>query len=366
MKKLINKTNGLIKGAPTAVFVSALVHLGVLLIAGGLVVFTIVQKQEKKFEPPPAVKRPKMELKKPKVKVKKWVRPQAAQRISSKNVQSMTGIQLPETTGMTEGLGKGFDGFELMPDPAALTLLGSKRSMAVGNDWEGTFYSLSLDRRGKQTDDSYERILHNFFESGWNPRSLAHYYRWPQNLYTTFVYLPTVPFEQIPRSFGIPDNLNTEQWLVHYTGKIKSQSGGKYRLWGRGLAVLAVRINKVEVGFFGWRALRDKITDWRSSADESYEYYQGRSATIVGDWFELEPDVPVEIDIVFGDFNGYDSQATLCVQEAGTYYPKNRDNGPILPVFKTAQVPKHLIEKLEYLTVAGDQNFESDLIFNVY
>ncbi|QHI69063.1 hypothetical protein [Tichowtungia aerotolerans] len=366
MKKTTNKTRGLIKGGPTAVLFSAFVHFGMLLFAGGLVVFTMVQKQEKKFEPPPPVKRPKMELKKPKVKVKKRVRPTSSARIVSKNIQGMTQIQLPEISGISMGLGNDLGGFEMMPDPSEITLLGAKSSMAVGNDWEGTFYSLSLDRSGKPSSDSYERILQRFFQSGWNPRSLAPYYRWPQKLYTTFIYLPTIPFEQIPRSFGIPDELNTEQWLVHYTGKIKSKPGGKYRLRGRGLAVLAVRINTVEVGFFGWKSLRDTLTDWRSSSEESFQYYQGRSSVIVGDWFELEPDVPVDIDIVFGDFNGYDSQATLCVEENGVYYPKNRDGGPILPVFKTARIPGHLIEKLEYLTTAGDQDFENDLMFNSY
>ena len=169
MKKLVKRTKGLIKGVPTAVLVSIAVHAGLLLLAGGFVVFSVIQKTEKKFEPPPPVERPKMRLKKPRVKVKKRARPKASQRITSKNVQSMTGIQLPVSTGMTEGLGGGIGGFELMPDPSEMTLLGGRQSTSVGNDFEGTFYSLLLDRTGQRNDvtknshDAYGRVLRQFF-----------------------------------------------------------------------------------------------------------------------------------------------------------------------------------------------------------
>lgn len=365
MKKKDQK-KGLLKGTPTAVLLSATIHMVLLLLAGGFVVFSVVKKQEKKFVPPPPVERPKMNLIKPRVKMKKTVKPGSVRRIVSKSPQAMPDIELPDSVGVAEGLSGGLGGFELMPDPSEMTLLGAKSSTSVGNDLEGTFYSLSLNRKGREISAVYQDALIQFFESGWNPRSLAPYYRWPQKLYATFIYIPTIPFEYIPRSFGVPDEMNTEQWLVHYRGKIQSETGGRFRFWGRGLAVLAVRVNNVEVGFHGWLALRDAITDWRSSAEENYRYYHGRSITIVGDWFELEPGVPVDIEVVFGDFNGYDSQATLCVEEEGVEYDINRDGGPILPVFKTARIPPHLIDQLKYMTVDGDQDFESDLMFNVY
>ncbi len=38
--------------------------------------------------------------------------------------------------------------FEMMPDISEMSLLGDQKSAAVGNDFEGTFYSLRYDRRG--------------------------------------------------------------------------------------------------------------------------------------------------------------------------------------------------------------------------
>jgi hypothetical protein len=369
MKKVRKTTRGLIKGTPGAVLVSAAIHGGLLLLAGGFVVFTVIQKQEKKFEPPPPVERPKMQLKKPKVKVKTQARPKMSQRIVSKSVQGMTGIQLPSSASMTEGLGGGIGGFELMPDPSEISLLGGGRSISIGNDFEGTFYSLSLDRSGRKNNESmgsYPYILRQFFDSGWNPRSLTPYYRWPQKLYTTFIFVPTIGFEHVPRSFGIPDEVNTAQWIVHYKGQIMSREGGKFRFWGRGNHVLAVKVDGVEVAFLGLPAVRDIYTDWKSTAEEDLKYYTGKLSMAVGDWFELEANQPVEMEVVIGDHNGADTQATLRIQKHGEYYPRNRDGGPVLPVFKTAEIPEHLKNEIKYLTIAGDQDLESDLMFNVY
>jgi len=372
MKRILTRTRGLIKGTPSAVLFSVAIHGALLLAAGGMVVFTVIQKQEQKFEPPPPVERKKMKLKKPKVKVKKVARPKASQRIASKSIQEMPKFQLPEISGMTEGLGGGVGGFELMPDLSEITLLGGGRSVSVGNDFEGTFYSLTLDPKGKRNSvaggayDTYTDILRRFFDSGWNLRALSMFYRWPQKLYTTFIYVPTIGFEHVPRSFGIPDEVNTSVWMVHYKGRIMSKEGGRFRFWGRGNHVLATKVDGVETGFLGYRTVGLLVSDWRSSADQNLKFYTGKMAMAVGDWFELEPNKPVDMEVVIGDHNGADTQATLRVQKYGEFYPKNKDGGPILPVFKTAEIPEHLKAEIEYLTIPGDQDLNSDLMFNVY
>jgi len=97
MKRLIRKNQKIVKGMPGAVALSILIHGALFLLAGMLVVFTVVKKDEKRFVPPKAVERPKMKLKKPKVKVKKTSRPKPTTRIATKiDRASMPDIQLPE------------------------------------------------------------------------------------------------------------------------------------------------------------------------------------------------------------------------------------------------------------------------------
>lgn len=370
MKKAIKQTKGLIKGAPTAVLVSAGIHAGLLLLLGGMVVFNVVKKMEKKFEPPPPVDRPKMELKKPKVKVKKRPRPKASQRITAKSVQGMSQIALPESSSVGDGLGGGVGGFELMPDPADMSMFGGKNSVSVGNDFKGTFYSLGLDRQGKRSEVSglsaYIRVAKRFFDSGWNPRSLAMYYRSPIKLYATFFYIPMTASEFVPRSFGVPDEIHTKYWIAHYTGQFAAKEDGMYRFWGRAENIMAVRVNGKEVIHAGHVKESAMTSEWRSTAEEHRKYWRGHGPMAVGDWFELKAGEPAEMDIMFGDDNGVWTQATLTIEKKGEMYPINRDGYPVLPAFRTAEIPQHLIDEITYIMIEGEAELTSDTIYNVY
>lgn len=364
-------TKGLIKGAPTAVVVSVAIHLALLLAAGGLVVFTVITKQEKKFVPPPPVERKKMELKKPKVKVKKQARPKASQRISAKSIQAVTDLQLPDVSSMGESFGGELGGFELMPDLSDMSMFGSKKSAFVGNDFEGTFYVLSLNRDGSRSNvtsqEAYDAARRRFYESGWNPNALAMFYRSPQKLYTTFFYIPMTASEFVPRSFGIPDEIYTQTWMAHYKGKFAAKTTGMYRFWGRGENVLAVRVNGKIVLVGGHMRAADRTSDWRSTAEEHRKYWRGHGPMGVGDWFELEAGVPADFEIVFGDTDGWWTQCTLTIQKQGEFYPKNPDGAPILPAFKTAEIPQHLIDEITYSMLrGGEADLTSSTMFNVY
>lgn len=370
MNKFIHKKIDVIRGVPSAVFLSALFHFILLFIAGGLVVFTVIKKEEKKFVPTKPVERPKMELKKPRVKVRKTSAPRTKQRITAKNIQrAMPNIQLPEVSGLSSGLGGGLGGFEMMPDSSEMTLFGWKNSFSVGNDFEGTFFTLSMDRQGRKNGmgegDQYYRALGRFYAAGWNPRALAMYYRAPQKLYTTFFYIPMSASEMVPRSFGIPDDVYTLNWCAYYKGKFASKTGGKFRFWGRGENVLAVRVNGKEVLQGGHILAAEIASDWRSTAPEHRKYYRGHGPMGVGDWFDLKPGVPAELEVVFGDTGGAWTQATLTIQEFGKEYPTNEDGAPILPVFKTAEIPQHLIDEIQHSMIEGEASFDGPL-FNMY
>ena len=64
IKRIRKVSQKRVKGMPSAVILSILIHTALFLLAGMLVVFTVVKKEEQKFEPPKAVERPKMKLRK--------------------------------------------------------------------------------------------------------------------------------------------------------------------------------------------------------------------------------------------------------------------------------------------------------------
>ena len=361
---------GLIKGAPTAVLVSVAIHAALLLIAGGLVVFKMIEKKEAQFVPPAKIERPKMDLKKPRVKVKKTSKPRTAKRIVSKSVASMPDIQLPDISSAGSGLGGGVGGYELVPDVAEMSMFGGTKSVAVGNDFEGTFYSLQYDRRGKKTsidDPEYMSTIRRFVELGWNPYVFAPYYRAPQKLYTTHLFIPTISSEFGPSHFGIPAGPNFDPilWCVHYKGKIMRKEGGRYRFWGFGDDVLLVRVNG-EVVFNGsWGNDRQEFCEWERHP-EDYKYYMGHAQAAVGKWFELEPGVPVEMEVLIGEIPGGFFCAYLVVEDEAEDYATNRQGMPILPVFKTAEIQERIKDKIRYTLIPDEADLDSELMFNVY
>ncbi len=370
MKRAIKKTRGLVRGAPTALLLSAAIHAGLLLFLGGLVVFHIVAKPEPKFVPPPPVDRPKMDLKKPRITVKKTTKPRATQRIVSKSAAGMPGLQLPEISGTGSGLSGGIGGYELVPDVAAISLFGGARSVAVGNDFEGTFYSLRYDRRGKETnlgEEEYKQTIRRFVDLGWNPYVFAPYFRGPQKLYTTQIFIPTIYSEFGPSHFGIPAGPDFDPyfWCVHYKGKIMRKEGGRFRFWGLGDDILLVRVNGTVVFNGSWEAIRSDFCEWELH-EEDYRYWMGHAEAAVGDWFELEPDVPVEMEVLIGELSGTEFCAYLVIEDENEDYAENRQGMPVLPVFKTAEIPDRVKDKIKYTLIPGEADLDSDLMFNIY
>ncbi len=365
-----NKKKNLVKGTPTAVLVSIGIHLLVLVVAGGFVVFKIIDREEAQFVPPAKVDRPKMELKKPRVKVKKTSKPRSTTRIVSKSVASMPDIQLPDISSAGSGLSGGVGGYELVPDVEGMSMFGGTKSMAVGNDFEGTFYSLRYDRRGQETsmdDAGYKSTIRRFVDLDWNPFVFAPYYRAPQKLYTTQIFIPTISSEFGPSKFGIPAGPEFDPyfWCVHYKGKIMRNEGGRYRFWGFGDDVLLVRVNGKVVLNASWGDFRTELCPWERH-EEDYKYFMGHAEAAVGDWFDLEPGVPVEMEVLFGEIPGGQVCAYLVVEDASEDYARNRQGMPILPVFKTAEIPERVKDKIRYTLIPGEADLNSDLMFNVY
>jgi hypothetical protein len=172
-----------------------------------------------------------------------------------------------------------------------------------------------------------------------------------------------------PASFGIPTgpDFNPYLWCIHYKGKIMRKDGGRFRFWGLGDEVLLVRVNGELVLNATWEYYRYDCAPWERK-DEDYQYHLGNAQAAVGSWFELEPGVPVEMEVLIaeGVVMGGQFCAYLLVEEEGEMYGKNREGMPVLPVFKTAEIPERVKDKIKYTLIPGEGDLDSDLMFNVY
>ena len=368
MKKLFKKNRRITKGTSSAVLLSIAIHAVLFFLAGALVIFTVVKKEDQKFEPPKAVERPKMKLKKPKVKVRKTSKPKPTTRIVTKMSRAdMPDIQLPEMSGMGEGLDSGLlGGFDMMPDLGEVSVFGGGQS--IGNDFEGYLYDLKRNRQGRGVimgDDMFRSELRKFVLSGWKPSKLARYYRSPKKLYTTHFMIPPVPTPMAPDVFGAPE-MDSYYFMMHYKGTLVSPEPITFRFRGAGDAYLMVRVDGKEVLLACW-FFHDVFFDWWQSDDpDTRKYYLGNQQAAVGDWITLEPGVPLNMEVMFGEYRGGDLSAILTVEVQGQEYEKNRYGAPILPAFKTAEFSRDIIEEIQQYLPANEVNLTNGPVFCDY
>jgi hypothetical protein len=368
MKKVKKKGDGVIKGRPSAVLLSIVIHVVFFLLAGMLVVFTVVRKEDQVFEPPKAVERPKMKLKKPKVRIKKNSKPKATSKIATSVKRStMPVLDLPGLGGMGNGLGGGIgDGFDIMPDLGEVSVFGSQHS--IGNDFEGTVYSLALGRDGRHTtmgEDMFREKLRKYVLSGWEEWVLAPYYRAPRKLYSTSFMVPPIPTAMGPDAFGVPD-LELYWLFVKYEGQLVYPEDIKFRFWGIGDAYIFVNVGGKEVLLNTWLSHYAYFDWWQSSAGGDRTYALGNQRMAVGDWIELKAGEPLDMKVLFGEWNGGEFAGMLLVEVEGEEYPTARTGGPLLPAFKTAEFSWEQLTEISRYLAADECTLTSGPVFNDY
>lgn len=376
MRKLLQKTRGLIRGTSSSVLLSIGIHILILLLAGGVVVFSILEKQDQKFVPI-NLSRPKIKLNKPRVKVQDSKPHKSAERImSTRKSSTMPEMQLPAMTGMGSGLGP-IGGFQMVADLSQMTLMGGGRS--IGNDLVGTLYDLKRDRAGNyisgmqpsnSENPNYASVVNEFMAKDWDPKVFDRFFRSPNNLYAIHFMFPPFASELALQLFGLEEGVEAGCYAILYKGKIAHPKGGKFRFWGHGDDMLYVRVNKKLVldarTRGGWNQMLDPPQHWESTDPESRKYFMGIGRAVIGDWFELEPGIPVEMELYFGEDEGGRTAAMLNVQEFGVEYPKNVNGMPILPAFKTAPIPPHIVDEIKYMLIPGESDIEGGPIFSAY
>jgi len=370
MKRVTKKNQKVVKGMPSAVALSILIHVGLFLLAGMLVVFTVVKKEEKKFVPPKAVERPKMKLRKPKVKVKKNSKPKSTARIVTKIKRAnMPDIQLPEMSGMGGELAGGFDGFGDMPDLEEITLFGGGQT--IGNDFVGTFYDLKRGRSGRplmplEREDVWDLVA-KFIRNDWKSPTFAKFYRSPRQLYATTFMIPPTLSSLAPKAFGEGDTLGYS-WLAHYQGQLVYPEDIKIRFWGRGDDIMLVRVDRELVLEASWPGPHEFLSAyWSRTRADSEKYILGFSTAIVGDWIELKAGEPLDMEVLLGEVTGGVFQSMLCVQVEGEEYPRNPVlNGPTLPMFKTEEPSEDLADAILYHLAEGAVSVRGGPVFRDY
>ena len=362
-----------VKGTPTAVLVSVAIHGSLILLAGGIIVFTFVNQPQKIFNPITEYTRPTIPLKKPQLNPKQSCEPnQTSERIATKELNKISDIQLPplslngdsfsgEIGGLRNDL-LGMSGFGITDFPSGYNCL------------TGSFYDFKRLRSGVPNPEmppkagnttKFRKITIQFLEENWNRDVLTPYFRAPNPLYASQFMVPPCPSRIGPSKFGLGDDMIANYWMIVYEGKIGLERGGRFRFWGSADDLMFVRIKGQLVLDASHDNHRD-FTDWASSAKENRRYPLGQTTAHVGDWFTLKPGEMVDMDLLIAEIPGGTFSMMLLIEEEGVNYAINDHGAPILPIFKTIRTPEHLIDEIKYGTVANRYDLAGGPLFDFF
>lgn len=363
----------LVKGMPGAVVLSILIHAGLILLAGFLIVITVTPKKPPTppfvaVEAPPPIKIPPLKLP---VKVDRNTSPKIAPITANIENPELHKIQMidrpPGDLGkdLTNNSGVSVTNFVFdIGDPSPFGPTNS-----IGNDLEGVYYDFKRTRSGSyngEGQETFRATLRKFLEGDWDTSVLSRFYRSPVRRYATCIMVPTMNSSIAPASFG-EDPGSGFFWMVRYKGKIVYPKDITFRFWGVGDEILAVRIGKEVVFADIWEGDRTQYGNfWRGNDPQRKQYLLGHNTTMeIGDWVSLEAGVPRDIEIILGD-NGGLAALMLLVEVKGIKYEQNKQGGPILPIFKTSELSHDMIDVIYQDLSPAEACLTNGPVFNDY
>ncbi len=329
-------------------FVSLAIHAVLIVVAVSFVAVKVIVKKEPAFEAK-RVKRPKMPPKKIQVPVdvkKRKPKPRLRKRIVV-NKKTFTDIKMPEITGVEGGLGNmGGDGLGGLGFDFKMDLFGSNHSM--GNELAGTFYDLKQTKDGKPTGMNDARYIETVkkFSGSFKQSRFDDYFKAPQQKYASFFMIPSMSADGAPKAYGVDNVVKPKHWVAFYEGHMAAPEDGHYRFCGFADDVLLVEVEGrlvLDASHHWWQGARG-VTKWKSD-DDSNRQWPLSGGMVIGDWVKMKKGDPMKLAILFGECPGGIFSCQLLMQQKGKEYkqvPFNEGTRPILPVFKTKEIPKEI------------------------
>ena len=263
-------------------------------------------------------------------------------------------------SGTGPGAGVGPSAFVTGANPFGMT--DPNANALVGN-----FYDLKQTDRRKATDITVAEtleVVRDFVTSGWNERKLAKYYKAPQTLYQTKIYIPEMAATEAPAAFNCEKEVQPKCWVVVYRGEVVAPKTGKFRFVGAGDDVLTVRFNNKNVFDYGCSSgttgisFKAYLPALRGDAEDKdlesllrrefptkipLTYYTYPTTTqwnqtinglAVGATFDVKAGNTYPIDILISELPGGVFCTSLLIEEVGAKYETASTGSPILPLFR--------------------------------
>jgi hypothetical protein len=184
----------------------------------------------------------------------------------------------------------------------------------------------------------FREVFRRFVREGWRQEILERYAKSPNELHATQFFIPDVEASQGPKAFGI-QNGEAGRWLALYKGRIAPPEDGTYYFVGGGHDVLIVRVNGKVVLDRCWNDQQRNNKDWQADQNYNYAVTKLPNGLAKGDPMRMKADQFYDIEVLIGEEAGKTMFAWLLVEQSGKVYQKDPLGNPILPIFRTADIP---------------------------
>ena len=205
---------------------------------------------------------------------------------------------------------------------------GHPNSMAIAGE--------SMSKAEEKPNDIQKTEVGRFGNSNFNLDSLDRYYKGPNPLYTTQIFIPSMDAANGPREFGLGDKVQPRRWIIVYKATVRAPEAGRYRFVGMADDYIMVRFNHrlvLDGSFFNPTGHKpNKIYRVDGTGLDELE----------GDQFQVQDNEPYDLELLIGEHPGGQFMAYLMLEKEGVDYAKDSHGSPILPIFKLtkSEVPK--------------------------
>ena len=222
------------------------------------------------------------------------------------------------------------------------------------NGLSGTFYDIKQTKERKATNaqpypagmEPYRDVIRSFLSSNWNTSKFERYFRAPETLMMSQLFIPGRSASAAPVAFGVEKEVQPSRWLVHYKGTVRAPQAGTFRFVGSGDDWLIVRWNRkiaFDEGYETYAIKNGRYTDFSQVVDVQVPIDRtpgGRHYLKCGPWITVRKGDAIPIEILMGEGPGGSFDVYLAIEVAKPKKEKGEFVGEgSLKLFRTTNDP---------------------------
>lgn len=277
--------------------------------------------------------------------------------------------------GLGDGIGAG-------SNKGGMGSRGKVPSAFAGRFWDLKKTPAGADSKFKDPmmNERVLKLISQFYNTGWNTGVFAPFCEAKDQLYADCFFMPNCMDHEATHAYDEKGTLRLKpsRWVAVYHARVLAPKSGKFRFWGAGDSVLAVRFNGSNVLCCGFHDL--KTGTWNGLHVDTPGSLDGKSVVdyascafwndqfggfVAGDEFSVKEGEWYDMQVLVSEIGGGNFGFCLLIEDMSEEGRKRtKDKKPLYQLFRTSLTTpdaKETYESIRYKP--GD---ESEMVYPPY